>query len=125
MKYGQRAIKASKLELWKNPNPDRDYEIEISFSEFTCLCPRSGYPDFATINIKYIPDKYVVELKSLKLHLNKYRDEHISHEAAVNKIYDLLKKNLKPRYIEVTGDFNSRGNVKTVIRVASDKERKQ
>ncbi|OGL40011.1 MAG: NADPH-dependent 7-cyano-7-deazaguanine reductase QueF [Candidatus Schekmanbacteria bacterium GWA2_38_11] len=120
MKYGQRAIKASKLEVWGNPTPDRDYEIEISFPEFTCLCPRSGYPDFATISIKYIPDKYIVELKSLKLYFNKYRDEHISHEAAVNKIYDLLKKNLRPKYIEVTGDFNPRGNVKTLIRVSSD-----
>ena len=120
MKYGQKAIKGANLEVWDNSNPERDYEIEITFPEFTCLCPRSGYPDFATIRIKYIPDKYVVELKSLKLYLNKFRSQYISHEAVTNKIYDILKKTLNPRYIEVIGDFNPRGNVKTIIRVSSD-----
>jgi len=118
MKYGTKAIKRAKLELWPNPNPDRDYVIDISYPEFTCLCPRSGYPDFAEIRVTYTPDQKVVELKSLKLYLNSFRDESISHEAVTNLIFDVLKKQLKPRRLEVTGDFNVRGNVKTVIRVA-------
>lgn len=117
MRYGEKEIKKSRLEPWENPYPGRDYRIEISFPEFTCLCPRSGYPDFATIQISYVPNKYVVELKSLKLYLNAFRDEHISHEAVTNMIFDDLKKAVKPRSLEVVGDFNVRGNVKTVIRV--------
>lgn len=120
MKYGEKAIKKAVLEVWNNPNPERDYEINISFPEFTCLCPRSGYPDFATIKISYIPGKRIVELKSLKLYLNTFRDVHISHEAVTNQIYLDLEKKLKPRFMEVIGDFNPRGNVKTVVRVCSD-----
>lgn len=119
MRYGKKAIRASKLEIWDNPHPERDYEINISFPEFTCLCPRSGYPDFAVINLNYVPDKKIVELKSLKLYLNSFRDIHISHEEVTNKIYSALEKLLKPRFMEVVGDFNQRGNVKTVIRVAT------
>ena len=118
MKYGTKAIKQAKLEIWPNPYPDRDYIIDISYPEFTCLCPRSGYPDFATIKITYVPDKKIVELKALKLYLNSFRDQNISHEAAANLIFDVLKKNLKPRRLEIVGDFNVRGNVKTIIRVA-------
>jgi 7-cyano-7-deazaguanine reductase len=118
MKYGAKAIKQARLELWPNPNPDRDYVIDISFPEFTCLCPRSGYPDFATIKVTYTPDKKVAELKALKLYLNSFRDRSISHEAVTNLIFDTLVKNLKPRTLEVVGDFNPRGNVKTIIRVA-------
>jgi len=117
MKYGAKAIKQATLEIWDNPNPDRDFTIEISYPEFTCLCPRSGYPDFATINITYVPNRKIVELKALKLWLNSFRDQSISHEAVTNLIFDALKKTLKPRALEVTGDFNVRGNVKTVIRV--------
>ncbi len=118
MKYGAKAIKQAKLELWPNPNPDRDYVIDISYPEFTCLCPRSGYPDFATIKITYTPDKKVVELKALKHYLNGFRDKSMSHEAVTNLIYDTLEKQLKPRSLEVIGDFNVRGNVKTIIRVS-------
>jgi 7-cyano-7-deazaguanine reductase len=120
MKYGEKAIKKARLEIWDNPNPERGYEISINFPEFTCLCPRSGYPDFAAINIVYVPDKKIVELKALKLYLNSFRDIHISHEEVTNRIYSDLKKRLKPRFIEIVGDFNPRGNVKTVIRVSSD-----
>ncbi len=119
-KYGEKKITKAKLEKWDNPYPDRDYTIDISFSEFTCLCPRSGYPDFATIKINYVPDQYIVELKSLKFYLNKFRDHNISHEAATNQIFNDLKKLLKPRHLEVVGDFNPRGNVKTVIRVSTE-----
>lgn len=119
MRYGEEAIKKAELERWENPYPDRDYVIDISFPEFSCLCPRSGYPDYATIRISYVPDKFIVELRSLKLYLNKFRDQYISHESATNKIYDDLKRLLEPRRIEVVGDWNPRGNVKTVIKVSS------
>jgi 7-cyano-7-deazaguanine reductase len=124
VKYGEKEIKAAVLEVWENPNPERDYEINITFPEFTCHCPRSGYPDFATIEITYSPGKKIVELKSLKLYLNSFRDVHISHEAVTNKIYVELKKKLKPKFLQVTGDFNPRGNVKTVIRIRSDQTKK-
>ncbi len=120
MKYGEKEIDdaAEKpLELWDNPSLDRDYTIDLSFPEFTCLCPRSGYPDFATIEITYIPDKKIVELKAVKLWLNSFRNQHISHEAATNLIYDKLNVALKPRKLKVVGDFNPRGNLKTVITV--------
>ena len=120
MKYGERAVKKARLEIWKNPYSERDYEVNISFPEFTCLCPRSGYPDFAVIKINYIPNKKIVELKSLKLFLNSFRGIYISHEEVTNKIYSELKKKLKPRFLEVIGDFNPRGNVKTVVKVCSD-----
>ncbi len=118
MKYGTKAVRTAKLEFWDNPNPDRDYTIEISYPEFTCLCPRSGYPDFATINITYVPNRKIVELKALKLFLNGFRDRNISHEAVTNLVFDELKKGLRPRSLQVVGDFNVRGNVKTVIRVS-------
>ncbi len=117
-KYGRKNISKAKLEKWPNPGPDRDYTIDIDVPEFTCLCPLSGYPDFATIKISYVPDKYIVELKSLKLYINKFRNRSLSHESATNEIFDALKKLLKPRHLEVIGDFNPRGNVKTVIRVS-------
>lgn len=118
MRYGEKAISKARLQRWENPYPQGDYDIEISFPEFSCLCPRSGYPDFATIRINYIPDKYIVELRSLKLYLNRFRDQYISHEAVTNQIFNDLKKLLKPRHLEVIGDFNPRGNVKTVVRVS-------
>ncbi|HXX57719.1 MAG TPA: preQ(1) synthase [Thermodesulfovibrionales bacterium] len=121
VRYGERAIKKSLLETWDNPNVGRDYDIDISFPEFTCICPRSGYPDFATIRIHYIPDKKIIELKSLKLYLNSYRDLPVSHEEVTNRIYSELIGLLKPRFLEVIGDFNARGNVKTVVSVRSDK----
>ena len=117
MKYGTKAVAQAKLEFWDNPTPDRDYTIEISYPEFTCLCPRSGFPDFATIAITYVPNRKIVELKSLKLYLNSFRGMNISHEAVTNLLFDELKKGLRPRRLEVTGDFNVRGNVKTVVRV--------
>lgn len=123
MKYGQRTVKGARLEMWENPSPERNYEIHITFPEFTCLCPRSGYPDFASIIIRYIPDRKIVELKALKLYLNSFRDISISHEEATNRIYGELSRRLKPRFLEVVGDFNPRGNVKTVIRVSSEKEK--
>lgn len=117
IKYGEKDIKQAALTAWENPNQERDYSIEISYPEFTCLCPRSGYPDFAVIKISYTPDKSVVELKSLKLYLNSFRSKAISHEAATNRIFNDLNGILVPKSLEVVGDFNVRGNVKTIIRV--------
>ncbi|MFN3568247.1 MAG: preQ(1) synthase [Caldimicrobium sp.] len=121
-KYGELAIETAELEAWENPYPDRDYQIEITFPEFTCLCPKSGYPDFAVIKIFYIPDKKIVELRSLKLWLNKFRNRYISHEAATNEIFDALYALLKPRYLKIVADFHPRGNVHTVITVEKELE---
>ena len=115
MKYGEKEISRAGLEAWPNKNRKRDYIIEINLPEFTCLCPRSGYPDFAAIKVRYIPDTKIVELRSIKLYVNGFRDSCISHEEATNKILDDLVKAVKPRWMEVTGDFNPRGNVKTII----------
>lgn len=113
--YGQEAIAANELEAWPNPRPERDYTIHFEIPEFTCLCPRSGYPDFATLVIDYVPDAAVVELKSLKLYVNGYRDRGISHEAAANQVLDDLVGALAPRWMRVVGEFNVRGNIKTTI----------
>ncbi len=103
------------LEVVPNPNPDRDYEIAIEAPEFTCLCPMTGQPDFATIRINYVPDKLIVELKSFKLYLWSYRDEGAFHEAVANRILDDLVAALKPRWIKVVGDFNIRGGIYTSV----------
>jgi len=115
MKYGTKMIAESSLTAVPNDTPERDYEIDFTIPEFTCLAPDSGFPDFATIHIRYIPDKKLVELKSLKLYINKFRDREIFHEAAVNRILDDLVTLLDPRFMEVVGDFNVRGNIKTVV----------
>ncbi|MBX5455956.1 MAG: NADPH-dependent 7-cyano-7-deazaguanine reductase QueF [Thermogemmatispora sp.] len=114
-RYGLDEIAANRLEAWPNPNPERDYVVHLEIPEFTCLCPRSGFPDFATIVIDYVPDRSVVELKSLKLYINGYRDRQISHEAATNTILNDLVTLLGPRWMRVAGDFNVRGNIKTII----------
>jgi 7-cyano-7-deazaguanine reductase len=115
MKYGAKMIAESTLDAVPNDNPQRDYEIQFTIPEFTCLAPDSGFPDFATIRIRYIPDQRLVELKSLKLYINRFRDQEMFHETAVNRILDDLVALLDPRYIEVVGDFNVRGNIKTIV----------
>jgi 7-cyano-7-deazaguanine reductase len=114
-RYGIEEIETSQLEAWPNSNPERDYVAHMEIPEFTCLCPRSGFPDFATIIIDYVPDQSVVELKSLKLYINKYRNRQISHEATTNKILDDLVALLAPRWMRVVADFTVRGNIKTII----------
>ena len=109
---------SKQLEVFKNPNPERDYEISFECPEFTCLCPRTGQPDFATIRIRYIPDKLCVELKSLKLYLWSYRNEGAFHEAVTNKILDDLVKATRPRVMEIEGDFFVRGGIHTVVKVS-------
>ena len=122
LKKGQIEIRDSRLKAVENKYSHRDYEIHIDLPEFTCLCPMTGYPDFAIIRVTYIPDKTILELKSLKLYINKYRDQEIFHEEAVNKILDDLVSVCHPRWMELVGDFNPRGNVKTEIRAEYKKE---
>ena len=103
------------LEWFENPNPGRDYEIRFEAPEFTCLCPRTGQPDFATIRIRYVPDARCVELKSLKLYLWSFREEGHFHEAVTNRILDDLVALLAPRRLTVEGDFWVRGGIHTVV----------
>ena len=106
------------LETFPNPNPERDYEIHFEAPEFTCLCPMTGQPDFATIRIRYVPDKKCVELKSLKLYLWSYRNEGAFHEAVVNQILDDLVQAVRPKSMSVVGDFNVRGGIHTTVTAA-------
>lgn len=115
LKRGQREIMEAKLEVFANKFQHRDYIITISDPEFTCLCPRTGYPDFATIELRYTPDQYCLELKALKLYINKFRDRGIFHEEAVNEILEALVEVSQPRWMAVKGDFNPRGNIHTVV----------
>ena len=110
-------LPSKQLETVPNPNPERDYEISFDAPEFTCLCPMTGQPDFATIRIQYVPDQRCVELKSLKLYLWSFRDEGTFHEAVTNRIADDLITALAPRRMTVEGDFYVRGGIKTVVRV--------
>lgn len=103
------------LETFPNPQPNRPYEIQFECPEFTCLCPKTGQPDFAIIRIRYIPNQICIELKSLKLYLWSYRDEGAFHEAVTNKILDDLVAASNPKFMEVEGDFYVRGGIKTVV----------
>ncbi len=118
MRYGENEIKDFDINknenFWPNKN-EKEYTIKITLPEFMCRCPRSGYPDFATIYLEYIPNKKVVELKAIKLYINSFMDRYISHEDSINEIFDALLKNLKPKRMKIIGDFNPRGNVHTVI----------
>jgi 7-cyano-7-deazaguanine reductase len=106
---------SKELETFPNPQPDRDYEIRFDCPEFTCLCPKTGQPDFATIKIRYIPDKLCVELKSLKLYLWSFRNEGTFHEAVTNQILNDLVSTIQPRFMEVIGDFFVRGGIHTIV----------
>lgn len=115
---GEAQIAAAELEALPNPAAHRDYSVELSYPEFTCKCPRTGYPDFATITLTYVPAGAICELKSWKLYLNRYRDEYIFHEAATNRILDDFVAAIQPARADIVADWNVRGNVKTVIRAA-------
>jgi 7-cyano-7-deazaguanine reductase len=106
---------SKQLETFPNPRPERNYEIHMECPEFTCICPRTGQPDFATIRIVYVPNQICIELKSLKLSLWSYRNEGAFHEAVINKILDDLVQALRPRSMTVTGDFNVRGGIHTTV----------
>ena len=112
------------LETFANPAPQRDYEISFDCPEFTCLCPLTGQPDFATIKIRYVPDQRCVELKSLKLYLWSYRNEGAFHEAVTNRILDDLVAAVAPRRAVVEGHFVVRGGITTVVTASHDKARR-
>jgi len=109
------ASPSRELETFPNPKPERGYEICFECGEFTCLCPRTGQPDFADLTITYVPDKLCLELKSLKLYLWSFRDEGAFHEAVVNRILDDLVGACSPRSMTVVGDFFIRGGIHTVV----------
>lgn len=116
--YGERAIAESKLICFDNPNSSRPYEISIELPEFTCLCPFSGYPDFAFLKLIYQPGPKVLELKAIKLYVNSFRNEKISHEEVTNRILDDLVEACNPIWMELEADFNPRGNVHMVLKVS-------
>jgi len=125
MKYGEKEIRdfdvQKDLEIWPNENK-KDYLIKVTLPEFMALCPRSGYPDFATIYIEYTPDKFVVELKAIKLYINSFMFKYISHENSANEIYDVIFEKIKPKTLKLVADFKPRGNVHTVIEIDSTKQ---
>jgi 7-cyano-7-deazaguanine reductase len=103
------------LETFDNPQPDRDYTIRIRVPEFTCLCPKTGQPDFAVLHLEYVPDRLCVELKSLKLYVWSFRDEGAFHEAVTNRILDDLVAATRPRFMRLTAEFNVRGGLYTSV----------
>ena len=110
-----RSLSTPKIDTWINQYPDREYIIDIDIPEFTCICPKTGLPDFAVITIHYIADKLCLELKSLKMYTIFYRDVGIFNENVVNKILDDCVKACKPKWMYVTGEFNARGGIKTTV----------
>jgi 7-cyano-7-deazaguanine reductase len=120
-KYGEREITQGHLITFPNPRIGRKYYVNITLPEFTCKCPFSGYPDFATIYLTYCPNEKVVELKSIKLYINNYRDSYIPHEEVINQILDDFVAAADPLEVTIKGDFNPRGNVHTSIEVSHQK----
>ncbi|HXW75580.1 MAG TPA: preQ(1) synthase [Steroidobacteraceae bacterium] len=112
----------TQLETFANPQPDRDYTIRLEIPEFTCLCPRTGQPDFATLALEYVPDRLCVELKSLKLYIWSFRDRGVFHEAVTNEIADHLDAALGARFLRLTARFNVRGGITTTV-VAERRQR--
>ena len=106
---------SKELETFDNPNPGRDYTIRIEMPEFTCLCPKTGQPDFATLHLEYVPDQRCVELKSLKLYIWSFRDVGAFHEAVTNEILDDLVKATQPNFMRLTAEFKVRGGIYTDV----------
>ena len=124
MKYGEKEIQEFDINNSENYWPNthkKNYSINIELPEFMCLCPRSGYPDFAILSLSYEPNELVIELKALKLYINSFMNKHISHENATNEIYDALYTKLKPNSMKLIANFNPRGNVHTSIEIDSSK----
>ena len=113
-----RQLDTPEIETWTNEYSDRDYTIDITNLEFTAVCPKTGLPDFATIRVTYVPDERCVELKSLKEYFLSFRDVGIFHEHVVNKVLDDFVAACHPRRVEVVGEFNIRGGLKTVVRAS-------
>jgi 7-cyano-7-deazaguanine reductase len=103
------------LETFDNPQPERDYTIRIRVPEFTCLCPKTGQPDFAELQFEYVPDRLCVELKSLKLYVWSFRDQGAFHEAVTNHILDDVVQAIAPRFMRLTAEFNVRGGIYTTV----------
>lgn len=110
-----RGLKSPKIEVWKNQYPDKEYAISLDIPEFTCICPKTGLPDFAQIKIEYSPDKYCVELKSFKLYTIFYRNLGIFHEHLVNKMFDDFIRACLPRWAKISAVFNPRGGITTTV----------
>lgn len=110
-----RKLKTPKIEVWKNKYPDREYMIKLETAEFTCICPKTGLPDFAALRINYMPRKYCIELKSFKYYLNFFRNVGIFHEHAVNKIMEDIIKACRPRFLRIEAEFNPRGGITTTV----------
>jgi len=123
VKYGEREIENAQLITFPNPRPGRIYTISVMMPEFTCKCPFSGYPDFATMHVSYVPSDRIIELKAIKLYINSYRDQYISHEEVTNKILDDLVAACDPLEMTIKGDFQPRGNVHMVVEVKHVKAR--
>jgi 7-cyano-7-deazaguanine reductase len=103
------------LETFANPHPGRDYTVRIRIPEFTCLCPKTGQPDFAVLTLEYVPEQHCVELKSLKLYIWSFREKGAFHEAVTNRILDKLVEVCQPRFMRLTADFNVRGGIYTTV----------
>ncbi len=110
-----RKLKTPKIEVWKNQYPDKEYMISLDVPEFTCICPKTGLPDFALIKIEYSPDKYCIELKSFKIYTIFYRNIGIFHENVINKMLDDFAAACKPRWAKISGVFNPRGGITTTV----------
>lgn len=110
-----RNLKTPEIEVWKNQYADKIYTIALEIPEFTCICPKTRLPDFATLKIEYSPDKYCIELKSLKMYTIFFRNLGIFHEHVINKILDDFVKASKPRWVKITGVFNPRGGITTTV----------
>ena len=110
-----RSLKTPKIDIWENQYPDKDYIVTLGNPEFTCVCPKTGLPDFAVITIQYKPDKWCVELKSFKLYMLFYRDIGIFHEHVINRILDDFSKACKPKWAYIRGEFSVRGGIKTTV----------
>ena len=110
------------IDVFENPNPNRNYVISISIPEFTSVCPKTGLPDFGTINIDYVPEKVCLELKSLKYYFLGFRNMGIFYEAVTNRILDDLIATCQPRYMEVTGEFTARGGISSSVTVSYRQE---
>ena len=119
--HGTRAIREAKLEAFDNRTPERDYTIQFTIPEFTCLCPISGFPDFATLHIRYVPGPRCVELKSLKLYIVSFRTRGAFHEAVTNEIAAELVTTLAPRFLRLRARFNVRGGIYTSVIVEHPK----
>lgn len=124
IKYGEKEILEFDINnpenFWPNEH-NKNYIIDIELPEFVAKCPRSGYPDFATIKIQYTPNKSVIELKALKIYINSFMNRYISHENSANEIFDTLFSKLEPKWLKVIADFKPRGNVHTIIEIDSSK----